>query len=118
MISIDEFKKVEITVGQIVSAEPIEGSEKLLKLKVNFGDPASGGLGERQVLSGISKFFPDPQVLVGKRVPFVTNLAPRMMMGLESQGMILAAGGDTLPDDTTTPFSLFESTAPAGSKVR
>jgi methionyl-tRNA synthetase len=106
-ISIDDFKKVEITVGEILSAEPIEGSDKLLKLKVNFGTE------ERQVLSGIAKYFPNPQELVGKRVPFATNLAPRMMMGLESQAMILAAGGEE-----GNPFSLFETQAAPGSRVR
>ena len=106
-LSIDEFKKVEITVGEILSVEPIEGSDKLLKLKVSFGDH------ERQVLSGIAKFFADPQQLVGKKCPFVTNLAPRMMMGLESQAMILATGGEE-----GNPFSLFETTAAAGSRVR
>src|SRR5581483_5442662 len=106
-ISIDDFKKVEIRVGEITSAEPIEGSDKLLKLKVNFGAE-----GERQVLSGIAKYFADPQVLVGKRVPFVTNLAPRMMMGLESQAMILATGGGE------EPLSLFETTASPGSLVK
>src|SRR6185369_2681947 len=100
-----DFKKVEITVGEILSAEPIEGSEKLLKLKVGFGE-----LGERQVLSGIAKFFPNPSELVGKRVPFATNLAPRMMMGLESQAMILATGGEE-----GNPFSLFETNAAPGS---
>jgi len=107
-ISIDDFKKVEITVGEIVSADNIEGSDKLLKLKVNFGE-----LGERQVLSGIAKFFPDPMMLVGRRVPFVTNLAPRQMMGLESQAMILATGGEG-----EVPLFLFDTTAPPGSKVR
>jgi len=79
-ITIDDFHKVEITVGEILSAENIEGSEKLLKLKVNFGlkplegsaDQPEAGLGSaeiRQVLSGIAKFFPDPQTLVGKRCP-------------------------------------------------
>lgn len=107
-ISIDDFKKVELTVGEILSAEPIEGSDKLLKLKVSFGE-----LGERQVLSGIAKFFSDPTALVGKRVPFVTNLAPSMMMGLESQAMILATGGDE-----SGSFSLFETNAMPGSRVR
>ena len=104
-ISIDEFGKVEITIGEIVSAERIEGSEKLLKLKVNFGTE------ERQVLSGISAYFPDPNELVGKRVAFATNLAPRMMMGLESQAMILASGGGE------EPLSLLTSTAAPGSKI-
>src|SRR3989338_5075556 len=107
MITIDDFKKVEIKIGEIVSVENIEGSDKLLKLKVNFGKEDV-----RKVLSGIKAYFPDPQVLVGKRCPFVTNLAPRMMMGLESQAMILAVGGPstTLGASTDTPFALFETT--------
>src|SRR4051812_732728 len=102
-ISIDDFKKVEIKVGEIKSAERIPGSDKLLKLKVNFGSE------DRQVLSGIAAYIPDPNTLVGKRVAFVTNLAPRMMMGLESQAMILATGGGE------EPLHLFESTAAPGS---
>jgi len=117
-ITIDDFKKVEITVGEIISAEPIEGSDKLLKLNVNFGDSLSGGLGERQVLSGIAKFFPEPQALVGKRVPFATNLASRMMMGLESQAMLIATGGDIKEDGTVSEFFIFETNAAPGSKVR
>ncbi|MBY0472997.1 hypothetical protein K2Q00_01770 [Patescibacteria group bacterium] len=106
-ISIDDFKKVEIRVGEIVSVERVEGSEKLLKLKVNFGEA-----GERQVLSGIAAYFPDEQVLVGKRYPFVTNLAPRKMMGMESQAMIMATGGGD------QPLCLFPSEAAPGSIVR
>ncbi|MBY0294379.1 hypothetical protein K2Q08_03560, partial [Patescibacteria group bacterium] len=110
------------------SVERIEGSDKLLKLKVNFGPapvPAEAvegeaapaqtvpaGLGERQVLSGIAAYFPDEQVLVGKRYPFVTNLAPRKMMGMESQAMIMATGGGD------EPLSLFPSDAAPGSIVR
>lgn len=106
LISIDDFKKVEITIGEIKSAEKIEGSDKLLKLFVNFGDH------DRQVLSGIAAYFPDPSVLVGKRYPFVTNLAPRMMMGMESQAMLLATGGGE------EPLSLFETTARPGLTAR
>ncbi len=106
-ISIDDFKKVEIRIGEIKSAEKIEGSDKLLKLKVNFGSE------ERQVLSGIAAYFPNPEELVGKKCPFVTNLAPRMMMGLESQAMILATGGDG-----ETPFALFETIGASGARVR
>jgi methionine--tRNA ligase beta chain len=106
-ISIDDFKKVEIRVGEIVSVERIEGSDKLLKLKVNFAEAEP-----RQVLSGIAAYFEDPQVLVGKRYPFVTNLAPRTMMGLESQAMIMATGGGD------EPLSLFETNAAPGSLVR
>ncbi len=106
-ITIDDFKKVEIKIGEIKSAEKIEGSDKLLKLIVNFGDH------DRQVLSGIAAYFPNPEELVGKRAPFVTNLAPRIMMGLESQAMILAAGGDS-----ETPFALFETIGTPGARVR
>lgn len=106
-ISIDDFKKVEVRIGEIRSAEPIEGSDKLLKLRVDFGGQ------ERQVLSGIAKYFPNPADLVGKRCPFVTNLAPRQMMGMESQAMILATGGDG-----ETPFALFETSGALGARVR
>lgn len=113
-ISIDEFKKVEIRVGEIISAEPVEGSEKLLKLKVNFGSE------ERQVVSGIAKFFPNLADLIGKRCAFATNLEPRALMGLESQAMILATGGD--PSESRAgeyePLYLFESQAPLGSRAR
>ncbi len=118
-ISIDEFKKVEIRVGEIKSAEPVEGSEKLLRLRVDFGSLESGGVGERQVVSGIAKYFPDLSLLVGKRCAFVTNLEPRKLLGLESQAMILATGGDgdpARPDGG--PLYLFESTAPLGSLAR
>jgi len=107
VISIDDFKKVEIRVGEIVLAEPVVGSEKLLRLEVNFGTE------KRQVVSGIAKHFPDTAALVGKRCAFVTNLAPRALMGLESQAMILATGGDE-----GEPLYLFESTAPLGSAAR
>lgn len=72
-------------LGTILSAEPVPGSEKLLRLSVDFGEAAP-----RQVVSGIAKSF-SPESLVGTQRPFVTNLAPRPIMGLESQAMILAA---------------------------
>lgn len=87
-ISIDDFAKVEMRVGTILSAEPVPGSEKLLKLSVDFGEASP-----RQVVSGIAKSFA-PESLVGAQRPFVTNLKPRPIMGLESQAMILAAKTD------------------------
>lgn len=93
MISIDEFKKVEVRAGKVLSAEKVEGSEKLLKLSVDFGepDPTSPELrGTRQVISGIGKFI-TPEELVDVTCAFVTNLEPRAIMGLESQAMIMAA---------------------------
>lgn len=82
--SIDDFKKIEMHVGKIVHAEPVQGSEKLLRLEVSFGV-----LGQRQVVSGIA-LHTSPEKIIGTKAVFVTNLAPRTLMGLESQAMILA----------------------------
>lgn len=89
MINIDTFKQTEIRIGKILSAEKVEGLDKILKLRVDFGE-----LGERQILSGIAQTFTDPNVLVGKLCPFVTNLETRTIKDLESQGMILALKDD------------------------
>ncbi len=106
-ISIDEFYRTDIRIGEILSAEPIEGSDKLLRLMVSFGAGET-----RQILSGIARYFPDRAALVGKHVAFVYNLKPRMLMGLESQGMILAASGEE------GGFALLEAPAvPAGVRV-
>lgn len=105
-ISIDDFAKVEMRVGTILSAEPVEGSEKLLKLSVDFGEASP-----RQVLSGIAKSIA-PEALVGQQRPFVTNLKPRPIMGMESQAMILAA-------KTEDGLALLAPTAPVtpGTKL-
>ena len=84
-ISFDDFKKTELRIGQIKSAEAVEGSEKLLKLTVDFGEA-----GERQILSGIAKTY-TPESLVNVRAAFVFNLEPRKLMGIESQRVILTA---------------------------
>ena len=84
-MTIDEFKNVSLRVGKVLSAERVEGSEKLLKLQVDLGEP-------RQILTGIAKYY-EPETLVGKNVVIVANLDPRKMMGMESQGMVLAAHG-------------------------
>ena len=83
-IDFDDFKKVEIRVGEILEVEKIEKSDKLLKLMVNLGER-----NPRQIISGISKYYKNPKKeLVGKQAMFVSNLAPRMIFGLESDGMI------------------------------
>ncbi|HCB35397.1 MAG: hypothetical protein A2W52_01930 [Candidatus Taylorbacteria bacterium RIFCSPHIGHO2_02_49_25] len=84
-ISFDDFQKVELTVGRILSAEKVPETEKLLKLSVNVGESAP-----RQIISGIVLYFPDPQALVGRKFMFVTNIPVRTIKGLESSGMILA----------------------------
>ncbi|QIP14416.1 methionine--tRNA ligase [Spirosoma aureum] len=83
-ITYDDFAKMDIRIGTITEAERVPKSDKLLKLKVD------DGLGGRQILSGIAKHF-SPEDVIGKQVTFLANLAPRKMMGLESQGMILMA---------------------------
>lgn len=83
-IGYEDFSKVEIKIGLVKSAEEIPESEKLLKLTVDFGGE------ERQVISGIKKFYA-PSDVEGKRFVFITNLQKRNIMGFESQAMILAA---------------------------
>jgi methionine--tRNA ligase beta chain len=84
MITYDDFKKVEMRMGTILSAERVPDTDKLIRFKVNFGDE------ERQIVSGIAGTYPNPEQLVGKQFPFVTNLEAREIRGLESQGMIVA----------------------------
>lgn len=85
MITFEEFKKMELRVGKILSAEKVPDTDKLLKLSVDMGEALP-----RQIISGISLYFPEPSVLVGKKCMFVANLEPRVIRGLESNGMILA----------------------------
>ncbi|MFA6981486.1 MAG: methionine--tRNA ligase [Patescibacteria group bacterium] len=91
MITIDDFKKLEIRIGKVVSAEKVAESKKLLRLIFDFGSE------QRQILAGISESFPDPSVLVGKEMPVLVNLEPRELMGYKSEGMIVAADADDGP---------------------
>lgn len=86
-ISIDDFAKVEVKVGTVIVAEPVPDTEKLLRLEVDFGEEKP-----RQIVSGIAKYVETPQSLVGRQLCFVTNLKPRMLKGLESNGMLFAVG--------------------------
>lgn len=87
--SIEDLSKIKVAIGTILSVDEIEGSDKLLKLSVDFGEDSP-----RQILSGIKKYFEDPQVLVNTQTTFVINLAPRKMMGLDSNGMLYAGGAE------------------------
>ena len=109
MINIDEFKKVEIAVGKILSAEKVPETDKLLKLSVDLGEE-----NKRQIVSGISLYFPDCSVLVGRKCMFVANLEPRMIRGIESQGMIMAVSTED------GKFSLLEpdDDIPVGTRAR
>ena len=91
-IQFDDFDKVEIHVAEVKEVAKVEGSDKLLQFRLDAGDGE-----DRQILSGIAKFYPNEQELVGKKVQIVANLKPRKMMGRISQGMILSAEyGDQL----------------------
>ena len=89
MITFDEFKKAEIKIGTILSAEKVPEADRLLRLMINIGEEAP-----RQILSGIAEYYKDPLVLVGKQVPVLVNLPARMIRGLESQGMVLYVVGE------------------------
>jgi len=107
-ITIDDFAKVELRVGQIKSAERIQGADKLLKILVDIGDET------RQVLAGIALAYA-PEDLIGRKVVIVANLAPRKMRGLESNGMLLAASIG--PDGRPVLCTFAEDVAP-GAKVK
>lgn len=107
IITYEDFAKLDIVLGVIVSVETIEGADKLLKLKVEVGEEQP-----RQILSGIKEYFEDVQSLVGLQCPFVLNLQPRIIRGFESQGMILAASKDDI-----LSLLLPSNTLPAGTRV-
>ena len=103
-VSIEEFAKIEIKTGKILSAEPVPKSEKLLKLQVDVGGEV------RQIVSGIAKFHA-PDSLIGKDVVVLCNLKPAKIFGIESNGMILAAGDEASLLTLATPV-------PSGTKIR
>ncbi|SUN79819.1 methionyl-tRNA synthetase [Streptococcus milleri] len=91
-IKFDDFDKLEIRVAEVKEVSKVDGSDKLLQFRLDAGDTEN-----RQILSGIAKYYPNEQELVGKKVQIVANLKPRKMMGRISQGMILSAEhGDQL----------------------
>ena len=106
MITFDDFRKLEIKIGEILSAEKVEGTDKLLKLEIDFGTE------KRQLVAGIAESYQADQV-VGKEIPVLMNLEPRSIRGVESQGMILAA------DVAGKPILLHpDGEVPPGSEVR
>lgn len=92
MISYEDFKKMEIKIGKIISADKIPDTDKLLLLKVDFAEDLP-----RQIVSGIAQHFPNPLSLIGVKCAFATNLEPKIIRGHESQGMIMAVGGGDFP---------------------
>ena len=90
IITIDDFDKIDLRVAKVLEAEKVEKSDKLLKLKVSLGNE------ERQIVAGIQKYY-EPSELIGKKLVVVANLKPVKLRGIESQGMVIAAGdGDVV----------------------
>ena len=105
-ITYEDFAKVELKVAKIKEAVRVEKSEKLIKLQLEVGDE------KRQIVAGIGKAY-TPEDLIGKEIIIVANLAPKALMGVESHGMLLAAGGGENPV-LLTP----EKEIASGAKVR
>ena len=106
IIDINEFAKLDLRIGKIENAERVKGSKKLIKLEVDVGDET------RQLVAGIAEEY-TPESLIGKLVPVLANLKPVKLMGVESQGMILAV------DVNGKPILLHpDREVPAGSRIR
>ena len=107
-VSFEDFAKLDLRVGRIVAAERVPETEKLIACTVDFGE-----LGARTIVSGIAA-YKTPEELVGKSLLYIVNLAPRVIKGIESQGMLLAL---SFGEDN---FSLLipEGVVPPGTKVR
>ncbi len=92
-ITYDDFAKLDLRIATIIEVEEIEGADKLWKITLDVGDESDGGLGERTIAAGIKPWYSIDQ-LVGKQIVYLANLEPRMLRGVESQGMLIAAGGE------------------------
>lgn len=106
-ISIDDFAKIDIRIGTVVATERVPETDKLIKCTIDFGSVDEGGLGTRTIVSGIAHYR-SAEELVGKQLPYVVNLEPRVIKGIESQGMLFAIGeGDNFallqPDKHVAP---------------
>jgi methionyl-tRNA synthetase len=107
-ISIDDFMKVELRVGQVKAAEKVKGADKLLRLEVDIGTEV------RQLVAGIALAY-KPEELIGRKVVIVANLQPRKLRGLESNGMIVAA---SVGEDGKPVLAGFLEDVPVGAKLK
>jgi methionyl-tRNA synthetase len=107
IINYDDFAKLDIRVGMVLAVEKIENADKLLKCTIDFGD-----FGTRTIVSGIAE-WKTPEDLIGKQLPYIVNLAPRMLRGVESQGMLLAAS-----DENGVALLYPEREVPRGTKLK
>lgn len=104
MISFEEFKKIDLRIARITKAENVEDSEHLLKLEIDLGEE------KKQILSGIKKYY-QPEELINREIVVIANLEPKEIMGMESQGMLLAADIDgepilLMPDKEVPPGTI------------
>jgi methionine--tRNA ligase beta chain len=103
MITFDDFKKIDMRIGKVLSAKKVEGTDKLMQIEIDLGTE------KRQLVAGIADMY-EPHSLIGKEIPVLMNLEPRKIRGIESQGMILAVdvGGKPVimhPDREVPPGS-------------
>lgn len=105
-ISYDDFAKLDIRIGTVLSAEFVPDTDKLIKCTVDFGE-----LGQRTIVSGIAQ-WKRPEDIVGRQLPYVVNLAPRVLRGVTSQGMLLAAS-----DEHGVALLVPERVVPPGTKL-
>jgi methionyl-tRNA synthetase len=108
-ITIDDFVKVELRVGEVLTAERIPKSDKLLRFTVDIGEAQP-----RQILAGIAEYY-EPEKLVGRKLVFVTNLKPRKLRGFESQGMVLAA---SVGEEGRPVLATFTEDVPNGARLK
>ena len=122
--SYDDFKKLKMQIGLIRFVEPIPETDKLLRFEIDFGEKESEelpfgkeeyrGRDVRQIVSGIREYYPDYESLVGKKVLYVTNLEPRIIRGVRSEGMLMAVDGP----DGKPRFLVAEGNVEPGASVR
>ena len=104
-ISFDDFKQLDLCVARILAADRIEGSDKLVRIEIDAGE------GTRTLVAGIGKAY-DPALLLGREIVVLLNLEPRTLMGVESNGMLLAA------DDNGPVLLAPDRDVPAGAHIR
>ncbi len=122
--SYDDFKKLKMQIGLIRFVEPIPETDKLLRFEIDFGEKEGEelpfgkeeyrGRDVRQIVSGIREYYPDYESLVGKKVLYVTNLEPRVIRGVRSDGMLMAVDGP----DGNPRFLVAEGDVEPGASVR
>ncbi|HUO50434.1 MAG TPA: hypothetical protein VMU25_02630 [Candidatus Paceibacterota bacterium] len=106
-IAYEDFAKLDIRIGRVIAAEMVPDADKLIKCTIDFGE-----LGQRTIVSGIAQ-WKKPEDLVGRELPYIVNLAPRVLRGVESQGMLIAAS-----DENGVALIAPERDVPPGTKLK